>query len=560
MTLFLDTGVATNKGKRGTNFDSCIATAPDNRMEHGGLVACADGIAERPEAHEAARAAVQALSESYFAAPENWSTREALEQSVKAAHQVVASGGEARRASSLSVLILRGRCWTVAHLGHTRVWLYREHALKLITQDHVIPRPTKRARIAKAVGFDTAMAADFSNGELCEGDIFLVTSDGVHDHLNGAALISILQSDLPAQHLADTIVQRALETGTRDSASVCVARVEKLPDESRTDIDERADALQVVETVKSGDVIDGYTIKSVRHKDQRYRIYKALDQESGEVVALKFPVPRPDQHHLAQSFLREEWSTRRISHPHVLRTLNIRPGRRTALYTVLAYHKGETLAQRLRRKGRLPLRQALLLSSQLASALALLHRDGVIHGDVRPNNLLLDKANKQLLLLGLGSGATVNTSPPDLPDSRAGRNYLAPELLRGEQPNERSDIYAAGVTLYRMLSGKYPYGKLKSAKPAEHRPFIPLSQYRADVPIAVEELVEQACAWDAEVRFGKSADFVRALERVTTIVQQLRQQKKNSAAKVSGNTGHWHWILVGVLLSGLLIYLAAALR
>ncbi len=561
MPLFVDAGFATKPGGHDTRLDAyrAIVPEPDRDEVHGALFAIADGIGERPDAEQAASDAVLELISSYYAAHEGWGLRQVLRESFSAANNAVLSGGPRGRAAALSALVLRSRRWAVAHAGNARAWLFREHRLKLLTRDHVVPRPRGAARVERACGLDDTLSADIAAGELAEGDIFLLMTDGAHNMLDAATIMSALREEFSAQQIADLLAERAAAAGSRDSLTVCAVRIEQLPAETNTDLEEAVDTLPMIAPPEVGGTIDGFVIQSLIHKSRRYRLYKAIDRETDQLVALKLPNPRyRNDSEFINSFLHEEWVGRRINSDYLVRFLPLRPGRRTALYSVMAHHKGENLSKRIHRKHGLHEREVLFLAEQLLVALDDLHRRGVIHRDVRPKNLLLDKANRRLLLIGLGSSHITNVWEGT--EREVGRNnelsYLPPELLSGHDATARSDIYSAGVTLYHMLTGKYPYGKITAAAGARHARYIPITHWRTDLSPWLDEVLQRACAPDRLQRFASAREFADEL-----VAARSRHRFQPSPATVSqSRSGPWGWLAIAAVVTSLLAYLLVALR
>jgi serine/threonine protein kinase len=228
---------------------------------------------------------------------------------------------------------------------------------------------------------------------------------------------------------------------------------------------------------------------------------------------LKFPSPREaDNPAFVALFLREEWLGRRLDSPYLVKTLALPPGRRTCLYSVLAYHSGETLATRIRRRRGLPVRAALFYTRALLAALEHLHRMGVIHRDLKPENILIDETN-QLRLMDLGvsrierlDGAAADSAiPVGTP------TYIAPEIFLGQPATARSDLYSAGVTLYEMLTTHFPYGEIEAFSHPKFNRFTPPERYNPDVPAWLSDVLRRACAVDPDQRFGTTAEFLAAL-------------------------------------------------
>lgn len=561
MQLFLDTGYSERAARRETPRGACLEIVPEAGRDggRGALLACAEGLPDRPEAEKAARIAITALADSYYAAPEGWALKQALEESVRAAHQAVLAGGERGRAAVFAALVLRGRRWLAAHAGHARIWLYRDHELKLLTRDHLIPRPRRRPEVARALGLAGELEAEYRAGELAEGDVFLLTTPGAHEALDAARIRGTLESDTGMEQIAELLAARALEAGAPGYAGVCAVRVEKLPPESDADAREGVAELAFVEPPAVGEEIDGFRIEKLVYRGRRFRIYKASDTESGAAVALKFPdAACRDDPECARSFLREEWIGRRIDSPYLVKTVRLRPGRRRALYIAMEYHEGEPLAKRIRRKGGLPVEEALRLGEQLLEALEALHGHGVIHRDLRVNHLLYDKARRRLLVLGLGESRVEALTEGGERSATSALSYQAPELFEGKPANERTDIYAAGVTLYRMLTGEYPYGEIRAPR-WEGAAYRPMSRWKPELPEALEAVVQRACAAAPSERFASVAQFASALARAGATLPGNRYETRPPAGAARPAASRWTWVALASLLAGLVAYLVVAL-
>jgi len=549
--LFLDSGAYGYSPRRDIDPPPVIHRAPASARERGTLIACADGVAERPEPARAARIALTALGDSFYAAPEVWGPRQSLMESVQAAHQAVRVGGERGRAAALSALVLRGRRWLIAHAGHTRTYLYRDHRLRQLTRDHLLPRPVKRARVERACGLQETLEPEISTGEVHEGDIFLLTTAGAHEVLDGARMMSVLQGDATAQQMAEELIHRARVAGATN-ISVCVARVEKLPPASTADAPEDVSAaLPLIAPPEPGAVIDDFAIERRLHKSRHYILYRAIDRTSGETVALRFPRPGArDDADVMQRFVREEWIAKRVRNPSLVPLRTVADGRRTVLYSIMDYQRGENLTKRIKRRNGLALAEALLLGRQLLDVLSALHAQGIVHRDVRPSNLLYDKHQRRLMVLGLGASRV-----QALPDTAGavesgGLSYTAPEVLKGSDANERSDVYAAGVTLYRMITAQYPYGRIKAAQNWPTHDYVPMMRYKADVPEVLERAIRRACAADPGERYAGAAQFAAALPEL----EIGAKPEGEPAAPARRSALPWHWVLIGALLAGLIAY------
>lgn len=554
MPLILDTGYISREGRRSFNSDACLATVPDMRSaaSHSALFAIADSLDGRNDQGDASRCAVDTLNDSYFAAPREWSAEKALRESFAAADNAVAHEGKRDWAAALSALVLSGRQWALGHMGDTRVWLFREQKLKQLTHDHTLRSLELGNVVTQACGMNETSELELMSGELVEGDMFILTTDGVHDKLDGGSIMSCLLQDRSAQQMAEALVAAALDANPTASASACIVKVERLPDSQRATVAEAISALPIGPLPQPGQAIDGFSITSVIHKGRNTVVYKAEDQHTGDVVSLRFPNPRfADDTQFIDAFLREEWINKRHDSPYLIKLLPLGANRRTALYSVLEYHPGETMAQRIRRKGSLSIRETLYLTEQLLECLGYLHSKGITHRDIKPSNILIDKKNKRLLLMGFGLSSIERLldQGADARSFNGTKTYMAPELLQGHDSDKRADLFSVGVTLYKMLTGKYPYGRIRNVNPDTFDEFVPPDSYDPDIPAWLCDVLRRACAPDPRERFSSVDELVKALQPPV---------EESDAVKPAKHRQHgepWQWALIGGLVALLTVAL-----
>lgn len=536
-----------------------VVPTAEHNLSHGALFVIADGIAERPAPEEASKATLNALGNHYYAAPENWGLKHVLQESAAAANQALLKTGDKGRAASFAALVLRRRRWAIIHAGNTRVWLRRDNELKLLTRDHVTPRVGRPPQVDRACGLAPRLEPDFVSGEIAEGDVFVITNDNAHRSLTSPDILAYAMADVSARQAAAMMADKAMKSGGAN-ACTCVIRVEQVPPESREDLEEDIAALPAIAAPDVDDSIDGFRIERLIHKSSRYRLYKALDTQNQKIVALKFPNPRnADDPAFAETFLREEWISRRVNSTHLVRTLPLKKGRRTALYSVMEYPSGENLAKRLAKQETLSVDDASQIGAQLLEALGQLHDQGIVHNDIRPQNIVLEKRSGNLMLLGLGATPPSSTeyagSKRDTSSRRT--NFLAPEVLgSASEPTSRSDIYSAGVVLYRTLTGAYPYGKGNTGNPSRRTPYVPATQHRADIPETIDSVLRTACALDPADRFESAQNFAEALD--SALIRAI----SGASAPSSKPSTKFRWdvlAIAGVVLL-FVVYLAFTFR
>ena len=248
-------------------------------------------------------------------------------------------------------------------------------------------------------------------------------------------------------------------------------------------------------------------------------VYLAHDVRHERPVALKVFRPEIAAAFGAERFAREIKLLARLRHPFILPLLD--SGEAVgALYFVMPYIDGESLRARLVREGPLPVEEAVELARSVADALAYAHGEGVVHRDVKPENVLLSQQGHAVLAdFGIARGKPMpHDSTAQLTEAGLALGttvYMSPEQALGE-PNidGRSDIYSLGITLYEMLAGRPPFsGPNAMAIISQHLTVPPpaVSTARADVPQALEQAVSRALAKERAARFATASDFARAL-------------------------------------------------
>ena len=231
-------------------------------------------------------------------------------------------------------------------------------------------------------------------------------------------------------------------------------------------------------------------------------VYEAHDQRTGEPVALKVLDPEP-QHRATERerLFREARLTASLDHVGVVRVLDSGPLPGGCAFLAMERLAGDTLSARMRDCFWLPVDEAIGIGGQLLSALHAAHALGVIHRDVKPDNVFLLEGSGPLRIklidFGIGRDLGDPSSRVTAPDVVVGTvGYMAPEQLFGDDPSPRSDVYAAGATLYQMLSGRPPHevasGDMRDILVAMTRTPTALAVLRPALPRRLADGVMQA--------------------------------------------------------------------
>ena len=513
-------GFVSETGPRKRNEDFAGAVfGPELPEPRRDLVAAiADGIGSTKGGREAAEIAVRGFLDGFCDLPETMEVRRAAAIVLNALNGWIHSQGArdpglSGMGCTFTALVLRGRIAHVLHVGDTRAYRLSRDRLSLLTSDHVRQGGTGRSNIlTRALGVETEVRLDYTTQPVAPHDRFLLCSDGVHGSLAPEAIAAIMRERVSSEDTARALVAAALDAGSTDNCTALVLDVVGLETAEATDIGAGIAQLPLVAVPQGGETVDGFVLK-VLLSDGRYtRLFGAEDEVEGGEVALKFPKPlvaSVDTYRTA--FVREAWVGARVNSPWLGHVIELPPGRQTGLYTVMPLYQGELLETRLTRRPGLGLEEGRNIAIKLARAAAALHRAGIIHRDIKPDNVILEGGESlKLIDFGVVRIPGLEQAPPeDIPGTAA---YMAPEMFEGEAGNEATDIYALGVTMFRAFSGEYPYGNPDATSPPRRVRPTPLSALRPDLPAWLQAALSRAIAKDPADRFRDMAEFALEME------------------------------------------------
>lgn len=516
MPLRVAVGHASLTGPRERNEDYCGVVTPEGQdlADKGVIAALADGIGGHRGGREAAEYTVRGLLADYYATPATWAVPQALDKVATALNRWVVGEGArsaelAGMATTLSALVLRGNRYHTAHIGDSRI--YRQHAagLQRLTDDHLWEHPELNNVLSRAIGLDPRLLLDFGDGEVAAGDRFLLVSDGVWSILPDRLLAEVLLGHPDPQSAAVALTSLALAQGGQDNASAVVVDVLAVPAADWRDSLEEGGRLPLPPRLKPGHELDGLRVEEILHDGRETVLYRVRELAGGQERVLKTLQPVLEDDPDARSgLLLEEWRARRVLSPAFPQVVPA-PGR-SALYYLMTWHPGASLQARLDAGQHFAVADVVRLGTALLRAIAALHRLGIVHRDIKPDNIHLGQ-DGVLRLLDLGvalSGAEAD------PAGRAGTpSYMAPELFAGVPPTPACDLYAAGVSLYHLLVRKYPQGEIEPFQKPRFGEPVPPTRWRPEIPAWLENLLLRAVAREAGDRFETAEEFLLALER-----------------------------------------------
>lgn len=244
-------------------------------------------------------------------------------------------------------------------------------------------------------------------------------------------------------------------------------------------------------------------------------VYLARDVILERPVAIKLLTPAlAAREDMRRRFLREARLAAQCFHPNIVPIHEVAESGDLAWF-VMAYVPGESLADRMRRVGPLTAEEIRRIGREIGWALAYAHERGVVHRDVKPENILLEQGSDRALIADFGIAVT-ESGPHHSGELAGTARYMAPEQALGAAIDGRADLYALGVTLYVAATGKYPYEGATSVAILSQQtanPAVPVRSHAPRLPASVADAIDQCLALRADERFDSAARFVQALER-----------------------------------------------
>jgi serine/threonine protein phosphatase PrpC len=532
-------------GIKQQNEDAFAASRPSSKNVSNlkGIVACvADGVSCSENAQLASQTAVTLFINDYYSTPESWTVKTSAARVLSSLNSWLYHHGRQDHqpqngaVTTFSAAIFKSQTAHLFHAGDSRIYRLRKGTLEQLTTDHCNHASGDKSYLTRALGMDSHLEVDYIQTELELGDLFLLTTDGVHETLDRHELITLTEtiektnkapvdntsSDRSFNHpseqmletMAATIVDQALASGSEDNLSCLLVRVEELPLEDINEIHRKLTQQTIPPVMEPGMSIDGYDIQQVLHSGSRSHLYLVSHQDSDQPMVLKAPSANfaEDAQYL-EGFMREEWVGRRIDHRAVMKILPRRDDSQF-LYHISEYVKGQTLRQWMYDNPQPSLEKVRAMTKGIIQGLRVFQRLGMVHRDLKPENVMIDD-NGQIKLIDFGtvqvSGLNEISSLLTEECPVGSVDYIAPEYLMDQQGSYRSDLFSLGVIVYEMLTGSQPF-KLSNThrripKHYGEWQYQSAQETRSDIPLWLDLALEKATRPNPTARYPALSEF-----------------------------------------------------
>jgi len=530
--LAISLGQYSDRGRKPTNQDFHGACVPIGAQltSKGIAIALADGISSSEVSHIASETAVASFLSDYFCTSDAWSVKQSAQRVLVAInswlhaqtrHSPHRYDRDRGYVCTFSALVLKSASAHLFHVGDARIYRLRDGGLEQLTDDHRVRVSADTSYLGRALGIDRHLEIDYRTLPLAVGDLFLLVTDGVYEHIGArdvAQLVAEHGDDLDLA--ARRIVGQALANGSDDNLTAQLVRIDSLPEQAVDDVQRQLGELALPPLLEPRMQFDGYRIVRELHVSSRSHVHLAVDEASGGTVVLKTPSMdlRGDAAYL-ERFLLEEWIARRLDNPHVIKACPP-PRQRRYLYTVSEFIDGQTLAQWMLDHPQPDLETVRGIVEQIARGLRAFHRLEMLHQDLRPQNLMID-ATGTLKIIDFGStrvAGLAERNAPGTQDNLLGTAaYTAPEYFLGEAGTPCSDQFSLAVIAYQLLSGRLPYGadvaRARTTAAQKRLCYQPLRHAQRDIPAWIDEVLGKALHPDPARRYAELSEFVFELRQ-----------------------------------------------
>lgn len=525
--LVISAGQYTDRGRKQTNQDFHGLCHPrQNLMNSKGFaIAVADGISSSDVSHIASQFAVANFLEDYYCTSESWAVKTSVERVLTATNSWLYSQTQQSQyrydkdrgyVCTLSAMVIKSTTAHVFHVGDTRIYHLRGNTLEQLTKDHRVSVSSEQSYLSRALGIDSRLEIDYLTLQVEPGDMFLLATDGVYEYTDsGFVRSAIAAAQVDLEMAARLIGEEAFRRGSTDNLTVQLIRVEQLPSPEVNEMVQRLAALPFPPILQPRMEFDGYRIVREVHGSCRSHVYLAIDRETESVVILKtLSIDLQENPAQVEQFLMEEWVARRIDSAHVLKPC-LQQRQRNFLYIVTEFIEGQTLSQWMIDHPIASIESVRAIIEQIGKGLRAFHRLEMLHQDLRPDNIMIDKTGT-VKIIDFGSTSVAGVSEGWVPDQRnkllGTPQFTAPEYFLGGDGSPRSDLFSLGVIAYQMLTGKLPYGTrlAQSTTLAAQRAlkYRPMTAYRRDVAPWVDEAIKKAVHTNPLKRYEETSEFV----------------------------------------------------
>lgn len=316
--------------------------------------------------------------------------------------------------------------------------------------------------------------------------------------------------------------------------------------------------------IHPGDQLDHYRIEKLIARSGMASIFRATDMRSGRPVAIKIPHPEMESDPLFyERFRREEEIGKHLNHPGVMKVFA--EDDHSRLYMVMEWVEGRLLREILSEQKKLPAERAVRIALGICATLEYIHSNGVAHRDLKPENIMVDSEDRiKLIDFGIASSAGARRITfTKLSETMGTPDYISPEQVKGKRGDARSDLYALGVMLYEMLTGKVPFQGSSPFLIMNDRLLnnpVPPREVDPEISPQLQEIIYRALERKPENRYATAKEFAWDLEHQEQVGAaerpELRDWKERRSPLARRVLFYILLALIPIVIFGLLLLVA----
>jgi eukaryotic-like serine/threonine-protein kinase len=532
--LKISIGQYSSKGIKDHNEDSFGVLVPKGHvLESKGITAIiADGMGSCEHPKQASENCVHGFLNDYYSTPDSWTVKSSAAKVLTALNSWLYSQDIDRHVkayvSTFSSIIFKSTTAHLFHIGDSRIYRLRQNQLKQLSQDHRIWISKQNNYLSRAIGIDLHLDIDYKTSALEKDDIFIMTTDGIHDYLKDEEikqliLDGILNSSLDS--IAHNIVKASLQHKSHDNVTCQIIQIKELPSQEIHEAYNELTKLPFPPELEPGMTLDHYQIIKEINASARSQLYLVKDTISKKMMIMKTPsVNYEDDPGYIEQFYLEEWAGKRLNHSNLLITYDAESlpqhKKRSALYFLMEYIEGISLQQWIKKNPQPDIKQVIVIVEQIIKGLRSIHRMEMLHRDLKPDNIMID-ANGLVKIIDFGSikiaGVQEISTPIKRHDLLGTMDYSAPEYLLGVAASKQSDLFSVASISYELLTGKLPYAnQLNRSKLTLQQlklDYTPSYNYNPMIPFWFDSALRKALHPEVKQRYDSFSEFISDLNR-----------------------------------------------
>lgn len=543
----LSVSAYSTRGVKSINQDAYVYRLSSNPRNQSSIFVIADGVSSSTVSQIASDFATRQFIELFDIAPEQWSIKTSAETIIREINALLYTRTqkspfcytpEKGYVCTLSVAVITGNHVDVFHVGDSQIQaVFKDaHDPVLLTQPHrhASCSAPSQTYLSNALGAKASIDIDYMSLTLDSPCTIAISTDGVYEFV---ALPSVLKKinheETLAENQAALVVHEAFDKGSEDNLTLILVHIQT---GHFSDIDKcehfpltlrqsGAPVLTELKELKTGDEIDGIKIERQLYTSARSHAFVSCIPASEETrthrpVVVKTPATDFTQsQEMLSGFLIESWFSRRVNSVHLIKSPTFAdlglPHAPSAIYSISEFVQGQTLAQWAIDNPTPSLEQVRTIVEQVGKGLQALHRQGILHRDIRLENIIIS-AQGHCTLIDLGSAALVDApslySHTPIPGAAL---FAAPEYFLGNIGTERSDLFSLAVLTYYLLCGRYPY----STKLAHCRTLADQKKLKYEtaldpmrpIPAWVDNALKRALHVNPDKRYSSLSEFIFSL-------------------------------------------------